>query len=170
MEGWRAARPGDVEALVALVESAYRGEMSRVGWTTEADLLGGRRTGPDEVAPLIVAGELFVVEREGDLLGNVLLRREAASAYLGMLTVRPDRQRGGFGSALLARAERHAREGLGAGSVRMTVISVREELIAWYARRGYQPTGERAAFPYGDPRFGEPKRDDLEFMVLEKAL
>lgn len=160
-----------MDAIVALVESAYRGDASRAGWTTEADLLGGRRTGADEVGPLVEEGALLVVEREGHLIASVLVRRESSErAYLGMLTVRPTAQTNGFGSALLAAAESHACEVLGARALRMTVISVRTELLAWYARRGYVLTGERAPFPYGDPRFGEPKREDLEFVVLEKTL
>lgn len=171
MVGLRVAEPRDVDAIVALVESAYRGDASRAGWTTEADLLGGRRTGADEVAPLVDAGALLVVEREGAPIASVLVRSETPErAYLGMLTVRPTAQASGLGSALLAAAEAHARDVLGARTLRMTVISVRAELLGWYARRGYALTGERAPFPYGDPRFGEPKRDDLEFVVLEKAL
>ncbi|MCB9620321.1 MAG: GNAT family N-acetyltransferase [Sandaracinus sp.] len=171
MSGFRPAEPSEVDALVALIESAYRGESSRAGWTTEADLLGGRRTGADEVGPLIAEGRLFVLERDAEVVGCVRLEREKdASAYLGMLTVRPTTQGAGIGSVLLGAAEKHAREALGATALRMTVISVREELLAWYGRRGYRLTGERAPFPYGDARFGVPKRDDLEFVVLEKAL
>jgi GNAT superfamily N-acetyltransferase len=171
MFGLRVAERRDVDAIVALVESAYRGDVSRAGWTTEADLLGGRRTGADEVGPLVDAGALLVVDREGALIASVLVRRETSErAYLGMLTVRPTAQASGLGSALLAAAESHARDVLGARTLRMTVISVRAELLAWYARRGYALTGERAPFPYGDPRFGEPKREDLEFVVLEKGL
>lgn len=171
MFGLRVAEPRDVDAIVSLVESAYRGDASRAGWTTEADLLGGRRTGADEVGPLVDAGALLVVEREDGLVASVLVRRESAErAYLGMLTVRPTAQGGGLESALLVAAEAHARDALGARTLRMTVISVRVELLGWYARRGYALTDERTPFPYGDPRFGEPKRDDLEFVVLEKAL
>ncbi|MBX3246070.1 MAG: GNAT family N-acetyltransferase [Myxococcales bacterium] len=171
MDGLRVARPTEVGAIVALVESAYRGEGSRVGWTTEADLLGGRRTGEDEVGPLVDAGAMHVWVRGGEVVGCVLLRPEAAGpAYLGMLTVRPTEQGRAVGDAILAAAERYARNVLGARAIRMTVISVRSELIAWYARRGYQRTGERAPFPYGDARFGEPKRDDLEFVVLQKSI
>jgi hypothetical protein len=52
----------------------------------------------------------------------------------------------------------------------MTVIHLRDTLIAWYERRGYRRTGETEPFPYGDERFGIPRRDDLYFVVLEKAL
>jgi ribosomal protein S18 acetylase RimI-like enzyme len=87
-----------------------------------------------------------------------------------MFAVRPGSQGGGLGRRVLARAERLAREEWGVREMHMTVISVREELIAWYERRGYRRTGRMAPFPYGDERFGVPRRDDLEFELLVKEL
>jgi hypothetical protein len=52
----------------------------------------------------------------------------------------------------------------------MTVVHLRDALIAWYERRGYILTGEVEPFPYGDERFGRPLRDDLHFVVLEKEI
>jgi len=169
---YRDAVPADIPALVALVESAYRGESSRVGWTTEADLLGGQRTDAEDIAALLgdaAARILLAVEAE-DVVGCVLLRREPGGAYLGMLAVKPALQTRGLGKALLAEAEGRARGELGAARVRMTVIEQRTELIAWYERRGYRRTGATEAFPYGNPRFGLPKRPDLRFVVLEKPV
>lgn len=97
-------------------------------------------------------------------------RRDDGVAYFGMFAVRPDTQGGGVGGELLAEAERYAREEYGATRLEMTVISQRSELIAWYERRGYRRTGETRAFPYGDERFGIPRRDDLHFVVLAKPL
>lgn len=169
---FRRATKGDVPAVVALVESAYRGDASRAGWTTEADLLDGQRTDAREVAE-IAGGEttrVILAEREGELVGCVVVKDEGAHAYLGMLSVRPSLQGGGVGRALVAEAERVARDELGRDAMRMTVIAQRPELLAWYARLGYAPTGETEPFPYGDPRFGLPRRDDLVFVVLRKAL
>ena len=59
---------------------------------------------------------------------------------------------------------------MGMPTMRMTVIDIRDELIAFYERRGYRRTGIKKPFPYGDARFGLPKRDDLRFEVLEKPL
>jgi GNAT superfamily N-acetyltransferase len=177
------ARPADVTevpALVELVNSAYRGDSSRRGWTTEADLLGGQRTDSESLGTqLKAAGNIVLVaELDARLVGCVFLERISAEAvaaatveaYLGMLTVDPRIQAAGIGSAVLAAAERYARDAFGAVAVRMTVIAQRAELIAWYERRGYARTGEVQAFPYGDARFGVPKRDDLYFVVLRKPL
>lgn len=169
---FRSARQDDLEALVSLVESAYRGEVSRAGWTTEADLLDGRRTDAEEVGALIAgnASRIVIAERDGALVGCVALKDEGDGAYLGMLSVRPSLQTAGVGRALVAEAERIAKDELARPWMRMTVIAQRDELIAWYERRGYARTGEREPFPYGDARFGLPRRADLEFVVLRKSL
>ncbi|MGP3967721.1 GNAT family N-acetyltransferase [Streptomyces sp. 6N223] len=185
---FRIAAEGDVPALVALVESAYRGESSRVGWTTEAHLLDGQRTDPEEVRSLVRApgGQLLVAEcasdsdteSEGDaeLVACCQIERHdgpegrGPAAYFGMFAVRPTLQGGGVGKLLLAEAERRARAEWGATEMRMKVISAREDLIAWYERRGYARTGRRSPFPYGDERFGIPRRGDLEFELLVKPL
>ena len=174
----RPARRADAEALSALVNAAYRGDTSRVGWTTEADLLGGQRTDATALRDFIAQGEtmgdrvLLVHERAGDasaIDACVQLERRGEEAYLGMFTVRPTLQGGGLGRRLLAGAEQDVRRRWSSRAVVMTVIAQRSELIAWYVRRGYRTTGETAPFPYGDLRFGEPKRPDLRFVVLRKA-
>ena len=163
----------DVAALVTLVNGAYRGESSRRGWTTEEHLLGGQRTDAAEITQLLgTAGSVMLVLRgQAGLEGCVLLQRKTASTcYIGMVTIRPDLQARGLGRQLLAAAERHAYEHLGATELEMTVIEVRSELIAWYERRGYTHSGEIRAFPYDDERFGLPKRPDLRFVVLRRQL
>jgi GNAT superfamily N-acetyltransferase len=172
---FRFARDDDaeVDAVVALVESAYRGDASREGWTTEADLLGGQRTDPDAVRTLLRSGSgggVLLAFDGTELMGCCHIEPGPDdSAYFGMFAVRPKRQGRGVGKALVRRAEEQARQ-WGAASVTMTVIRQREDLIAWYGRLGYQPTGERRPFPYGDLRYGEPRRDDLEFVVLSRSL
>ena len=165
------ANEEDVPKLVELVNSAYRGESSKKGWTTEADLLGGIRTDEDAMKEMVLQADAAVlkyVDEESKINGCVYLKKQDKSLYLGMLTVRPDIQAQGIGKNLLNAAEDYAKE-LGLNSIIMTVISVRHELIDWYRRRGYQLTGERKAFPSSDPRFGLPKQD-LEFVVLSKQL
>jgi len=167
------ATPADLPALHALIESAYRGDSARRGWSHEADLLDGQRTDLDELHDILAdpARHLLVL-RNGDRLAAcvALTDKGQGLAYLGLLTVDPARQAGGVGRLMLAAAEDHAVARLGATRIEMTVIAQREELIAWYTRRGYLPTGERRPFPAHDPRAGLPKRDDLEFVVLEKRL
>lgn len=167
---FRLAGPEDISALDALVQSAFRGDDSRVGWTTEADLLDGQRTDVEALADLVARRAMLVAEDDGDLVACCQLEaRNATTSYLGMLSVRPGLQGRGVGRAVVTEAERRAAAG-GANRVRMTVIRQRVELIAWYERRGYRRTGETEPFPYGDERYGLPRVDDLEFVVLEKPL
>ncbi|MBP6596435.1 MAG: GNAT family N-acetyltransferase [Arenimonas sp.] len=169
---FRAATAADVDAVVALVESAYRGDASRAGWTTEADFLGGRRTGADDVLAQLARprSRVLLAESNGDLLACAHVAVEDDAGYFGMFSVRPTRQGDGIGSRVLDEAERIARVDWGQSHMRMTVIDIRSELIAYYQRRGYRRTGVLKPFPYGDERFGLPTRDDLRFEVLEKAL
>lgn len=168
----RYAQPSDAADVVALIESAYRGEVSRAGWTTEADLLDGQRTDPEEIQGILEDphARLLLVVRAGTLVGCVLLKDEGGRAYIGMFAVRPGLQGQGMGKMLLEGAEQRAMLEFGAKMARMTVIEQRTELIAWYERRGYRNTARTEPFPYGDPRFGLPKRPDLRFVVLEKTL
>jgi ribosomal protein S18 acetylase RimI-like enzyme len=169
---FRNATPADADAVIALVESAYRGDTSRAGWTTEADFLDGRRTGPDDVLAQIERphSRILLAEREGQLLACAHAAVEDGAGYFGMFSVQPGLQNTGIGKAMLAEAERIAREDWQLPTMRMTVIDIRAELIAWYERRGYRRTGITKPFPYGDARFGIPKRDDLRFEILEKIL
>jgi len=169
---FRAASSGDVSAIVALVQSAYRGEASRAGWTTEADLLDGQRTDADEVSALIDApgSSILLCEQTGTLLASAHLQKHESICHFGMFAVRPDLQGAGVGRAMLAEAERIARDKWHCREMQMRVITLRTELIAWYERRGYRRTGVFAAFPYGELRFGIPKRDDLRLEVLSKSL
>lgn len=169
---FRPADAADIVAVVALVESAYRGEASRAGWTTEADLLDGQRTDADEVAALIgaPASRILLCEQGSTLLATAHLEKHGATCHFGMFAVHPHRQRAGLGKAVLAEAERIARDEWGCRAMQMTVITLRTELIAWYERRGYRHTGAFKPFPYGDVHFGIPKRDDLRLEVLQKPL
>ncbi|MFG2811829.1 GNAT family N-acetyltransferase [Streptomyces sp. NPDC048410] len=169
---FRDATDADVDALVALVESAYRGDASRAGWTTEADILDGQRTDPEGVLQVIKAPDsrLLVVEREGAIVACCQLEHRGTHAYFGMFAVSPTLQGAGLGKAVMTEAERLARTTWGATEMHMTVISVRDDLIGWYERRGYRRTGETTPFPYGDERFGIPRRPDLRFELLVKPL
>lgn len=169
---FRTAREDDVPALTALVESAYRGDASRAGWTTEADLLDGQRTDPEGVAAVVTqpGGLMLVVERDGEVIACCQLEHRGDDAYFGMFAVRPLLQGGGLGRAVLEEAERTARAEWGSLRMVMQVIRQREDLIAWYERRGYARTGEMSPFPYGDERFGVPQRSDLAFELLVKPL
>lgn len=168
---YRDATVADVPALVALVTNAYRGEASRAGWTTEADLLDGQRIDPGVLrADIERPRSRVLLATRGDApVACAHVAVEGDAGYFGMFAVRPDLQGAGLGNALLREAERVVREEWRLPAMRMTVIDVRAELIAWYVRRGYRRTGIHKPFPYGDTRFGIPRRDDLRFEVLEKV-
>lgn len=174
---FRDAVEADIPALVALVTSAYRGDASRAGWTTEADLLDGNRIDPDVLrGDILRPGSRVLLAERGrtdsspELLGCAHVSIEDGAGYFGMFSIRPHLQGAGLGKRLLAEAERVVRDEWTLPAMRMTVIDVREELIAFYERRGYRRTGIKKPFPATDPRFGIPKRDDLRFEVLEKPL
>lgn len=172
MLAFRSATTDDVDRVVELVESAYRGEPSRAGWTTEADLLGGRRTDAEAVTGLMARpGSLVLLADDARGLAACchLERRPDGTAYFGMFAVRPAAQGGGIGRAVVAEAIRRSLE-WGAAQLRMTVIRQRDDLIAWYRRLGFEPTGETEPWPYGDERYGVAKRPDLEFVVMAKEL
>jgi GNAT superfamily N-acetyltransferase len=166
------AAASELEAVVRLINQAYRG---REGWTSEADYLDGERITVQALRAELKArpaGRVLALREAagGPILGCVWLEPFGEGRFgLGLVAVRPDLQARKLGRELLERAERHARA-CGARRVKITVVNVREELIAWYERRGYRRTGQIEPFPYGDLRFGAPQRDDLAFVVLEKSL
>lgn len=168
--GISIATLADVPQLNVLVNAAYRGESSKKGWTTEADLLGGIRT-DEEVLTSLLKKEtsVMLLYKDADaIVGCVNLQQQGDKIYLGMLTVNPELQGGGVGKKLLSASEEYAKE-RGCAKIYMTVISIRKEIIAWYERHGYKDTGERKPFPMDDPKFGLPKMY-LEFIVMEKMI
>ncbi|MDR7116361.1 GNAT family N-acetyltransferase [Caulobacter sp. BE254] len=169
------AAENDFPAIVALVNSAYRGQGAQAGWTTEAGYIDGQRIDLESLRQDLADAPDAVLltlrdEDGGPLLGCVWIEPDgevAGAWYLGMLTIRPDLQDRQLGRTLLAHGEAYA-QGRGAKRVRMTVVHLRDTLIAWYQRRGYVLTGETKPFPVGE-RFGKPQRE-LSFVVLEKTL
>ncbi|HWB26481.1 MAG TPA: GNAT family N-acetyltransferase [Chitinophagaceae bacterium] len=165
-----SATQAHVPELVSLVNGAYRGEGSKAGWTTEADLLDGQRTDAQMLSELLAKENntiLIGTDETNRILGCVYLQQTGAVMYLGMLTVQPKLQAQGIGRRLMAGAEKFATE-KHCTSIEMTVISVRHELIAWYNKLGYQPTGASKPFP-PDSKFGIAKQP-LEFIVVSKTL
>lgn len=169
-------RPGqeqDVPALHKIVESAYRGDSAKRGWTHEADLLDGQRTDVAALREILDnPDQIILLAMDGvNIAGCVqLVRVNDAVAYLGMLTVDPERQTGGLGKILIGEAEQYVAANWQSSVMEMTVIRQRSDLIAYYERRGYVLTDERRPFPHGDERFGVPKTQELEFAVLRKEI
>ncbi|MEH3054605.1 MAG: GNAT family N-acetyltransferase [Patulibacter minatonensis] len=193
----RFAQAADVPAVVALVESAYRGDASRAGWTSEADLLDGQRTDAEMVAAAIARRGVHVLLLEGADGGELLAcceltapggQKDSAAAgtrgdepdrggahpvptvHLGMFAVQPGLQDHGIGRAVVDEAVRISRDVWQAEVLELCTIAQRTELIAWYERRGFARTGELRPFPYGEPRYGLPRRDDLVQVVMQRRL
>ena len=160
----------DAAELSALINSAYRGETSKKGWTTEADLLEGTRTSEEELISIIASSNHYLLKfiRDEKIIGSVLLIAKKEVLYLGMLTVSPELQNSGIGKQLLQVAEQLAQQ-LELSRIQMTVIGIRKELLAWYIRNGYEDTGMREPFPFGE---GDKAltSEPLDFIVLEKKL
>ncbi len=167
---FRYATAADAPAVRALIERAYRGEESAGSWTSEAHLLKGMRTRPGEIETLIAGTDtrFVLAEEAGEVVGCALIERRDGYCYFGMFAVRPDRQAGGVGRAVLNACEDAARDVWRSPEMRMTVISLRTDLIAYYERRGFVRTGETVTFPFADWT-GETTRD-FDLRVLAKRL
>jgi ribosomal protein S18 acetylase RimI-like enzyme len=168
---FRAAVADDGEFIAALINSAYRGDSSRVGWTTEADLLEGTRTNPGEVLGLIQANDstMLLCQQAGQIVGCVYLQKRGETGYLGMFVVSPQLQGIGIGKQFMAAAENYVQHQWRVSRMIMSVITLREELIAYYERRGYRRTGEFEPFPT-DLDDTILLVENLQFETLEKQL
>jgi ribosomal protein S18 acetylase RimI-like enzyme len=160
----------DIPRLNELVNSAYRGDTSRKGWTTEADLLDGTRTDESAIKSFFEEPGSTILKciDEGKIVGCVRLLKHGNQLYLGMFAVDPSAQSKGIGKKILREAEVEAQK-QNCKSIDMTVISDRKELIDWYKRHGYVEVGEKKPMVFDNPSGGIPKKD-LYFITLEKFL
>jgi ribosomal protein S18 acetylase RimI-like enzyme len=169
------ATEADFPAVIEIANIAYRGTGTTKSWNHETGILEGQRLNESLLREDLAArpdGHLLTYRDEPNapLLGTVWLNpQDDGIWYLGLFTIRPELQNRHLGRRLLAAAEDFAKQ-RGGCRIRMTVLHVRDTLIAWYERRGYTLTGETQPFPYGDDRFGKPLRDDLHFVLLEKDI
>jgi len=165
------ATTADVNDITKLLNSAYRGESSKAGWTHEEHLIDGEiRTNEQTLQQLMQQeGSLLLkfTNDKGEIIGCVNLQQHQNRIYLGMLCVSPILQGGGVGKQLLRIADEYAKQ-QNCNAVYMTVISVRAELTDWYKRHGYHDTGER--IPFTEDSLTGKHLQPLEFMVLEKKI
>jgi len=172
----RKALPSDYAEIIDLANLAYRGRENAVAsWNVEKGIVGGQRLDNSLLKDELAAkpdGALLIYrdEEDGPLLGTAWLNPESNDVWsMGLLTVRPELQNQQLGRRLLAAAEEYARD-RGANRIRIGVLHVRDTLITWYERRGYQATGETEPYPYDDHRFGTPLRENLHFLIMEKTI
>lgn len=167
------ATPADAAALAALINHAYRGPAAPQAWTTEAHLLDGPRISEGHVQRMALmtrdnhAALLKYVDESSNIQGCVYLEIKNKELYLSTLAVAPEVQGHGVGRQLLAAAEDYARQH-GCTRIKISVLSARPELVAWYERHGYQRTGTSEAFP-DTTEFGRP-RQPLVLLGLEKPV
>jgi ribosomal protein S18 acetylase RimI-like enzyme len=163
------AETNDIPQIVSLINSAYRGEGSKKGWTSEAELFHGVRTNEEALMNILAENNAVMLKYKNDdeaIIGCVYLEKQDGKIYLGLLSVSPDIQASGVGKQLLTASEEYARV-YGYDKISMTVITIRKELVEWYQRRGYKPTGEIKQFP--EDKINTPNQR-LELLVLEKEV
>lgn len=169
------AELSDAQAIASLINSAYRGESSRAGWTTEADILDGMRTTTQEVAGLIQRDDAFVLVGvlNDQIIATICCERQDAYgkniAHLGMIAVKPTLQNKGYGTTMLQAAEAMTMREWRVVGFHMAVITLREELIAFYERLGYSRSGEFKNFPENSALW-QPKVPDLTLEYLVKII
>ena len=168
---FRTAESSDTPTIVELVNSAYRGDSGKQGWTTEADLLDGQRTDAAEITRLLNADDSMILlcQQQAEIIASVHLEKHEEGAYLGMLSVNPAVQNQGIGKRLMAEAERIAKAQWAAEKMLMMVITLRHDIIAFYQRYGYVRTGRTEPFPTGE-NYGIQKVPGLVLEYLEKPL
>ena len=169
----RNAELADVDNVIQIVTRAYRATGDDAGWTTESHLLDGQRSDPAEVQEIIEDPDsrlLLALDESGALVGCIMVQHQPPNgAHFGLFAVDPARQGLGTGTFLLNAVEQQARD-WGCVWLEMVVLNVRADIKAWYERKGFRPTGKTEEFPYGDERFGNPKRPDLRFDSYRKQL
>jgi ribosomal protein S18 acetylase RimI-like enzyme len=168
----RSATVADADKLVNLIRSAYRGTISRSGWTSEADLVAGDRIDIEEVRSIINGpNSIMLVLGEGDDIVACCQLEDRGNklACFGTFAVHPFAQGAGLGGSLILEAERQAVQLYGSAVLEMMVLAQQEKLVAWYERLGFRRTGEMRPFP-ADPVHARPLQKGLHFTVLAKKL
>lgn len=164
----RIATPQDAATIVALVNGAYRPAQAPSGWTHEALLVEGDRTDAEQIAALIARADgLMLIGRQHDnTVACIYLRHRDEHVSIGLLAVEPALQNGGIGKAMLEHAETCAVHFFNPRRLIMQVVDARAELLAFYTRRGYTPSGKTEAYP-ADAGVGIPKTE-LRIIELHK--
>lgn len=163
----------DAEPVAKLINSAYRGETSRKGWTTEADILDGLRTTTAEVGKMINRDDAFILIGvvNDEIVATISCERQVIAfkhtVHFGMIAVKPSLQNKGHGKDMINAAETMTKREWRVAGFHMTVISLRQEVIEFYERLGYARTGEFEEFPE-NPTLWQPKVDGLNLQVLAK--
>lgn len=128
----RVAHAADAERLVEVINPAFR--------KAEGYIINGDRVDFELIQSLLTKGEFLIVEDESVMAGCVYVERRGERAYLGLLSVAPERQKTGLGSTLMREAEQHCANA-GCRFMDLRTINLRTDNAAFYKRRGYVETG-----------------------------
>lgn len=169
------AEISDIPALSLLIESAYRGETAKIGWTSESDLIDGKRLNDGELAQVIgnSDNQIFIIrdsEDSSSILASICIFKKANVCEFGMFAVDPKRQSNGVGKALLSHAENFAKTQWGFARMQLSVITKRQSLIDYYKRRGYSAIGKTFSMSDHHLNDGMTRGHDLELEIYEKKL
>jgi N-acetylglutamate synthase-like GNAT family acetyltransferase len=164
------ASEADVPAIADLVNRSYRPTSDDAGWTHEAALVAGPRTSTDQVQALFQDGSVvLIMKRDNALIACVHVLNEGDACCIGMLATEPKLQGHGVGKAMLEAAGRLAVQAFQARVLRMSVLSNRPELQAFYERRGFRLTDLTQPYPE-DAGVGSPMRSNLLVRSMVKHL
>jgi len=164
----RIASESDAAEISTLVNRAYRPATHERRWTHEADLISGPRTSTAQVLSLFRPEScILVLTVESKIVACVHLLNGESSVYIGMLATDPTLQTQGLGKQMLMHAEQYATAHFNASAFKMSVLSSRPELLAFYQRRGYVCTGEIEDYPVA-AGVGQPIIDGIQVVALSK--
>ncbi|RSM10864.1 hypothetical protein CEP52_003344 [Fusarium oligoseptatum] len=168
---FRIATPDDAPQLQQLIQAAFRAEDSRKDWVGDAELAANFCISVDEVLPKITSPDsemIMAFDDNGALAGTVgVFHRNDDLARLFYLAVDQTLHRGGIGRQVLEYAEGYCQRTWGVKKLGLDALTLRKELISWYMRRGYVPTGEITPFPV-DKLNGRALPEGLGFVEMEK--
>jgi GNAT superfamily N-acetyltransferase len=152
----RLAIQQDVPAIIQLVNAAFLVE----------DFLEGTRTDEQRMTAMMLKGEFLIAEDEsGRLVASVYTECSGEHAYLGMLAVDPSRQGTGLGRSIAEAAEEHCRA-RGCRHMRITVLSLRSQLLPFYRKLGYAEAGTEPFRPSRPLKAGV----ECQAIVMRKSL
>jgi len=152
----RRAELADAAALAELVNRAH---------AIEGFFIDGQQTSADEIARLMRTGTFLVLEHGGDrpaLAGAVYVEARREGGSIGLLSVAPELQGMGLGTRLVRIAEAMC-EAMGATTVRLRIVNLRDELGRWYRSLGYEEVGTA---PY-DHR---PVKQPCHFVEMQRSI
>ena len=128
----RLAGDADAPRITAVINAAFR--------IAEGFFIDGNRITQAEVEESLNKGAFLLAEGDGKLNGCVYVELRGERSYLGLLSVDPTTQQSGLGSQLMIEAERYCRE-RGSHAMDILIVSLREDLPAFYQKRGYTESG-----------------------------